>query len=494
VRAAARLAIVLALAGPGAACAARQAAGTVPRQGTLEAVRERRAWIDERLRAMRAAEASGDDTGVRAARGELEAAGVDWRSFLTPVRGSVQGSCCILGEWPKNHTLRQIAQKLNLVRDVRQIFGIPDRANDLARDGTVLDSAFFTNTDVGSLTPEEVLREAGGQAPHGTIYITEQKTEGVSEGFWGRDENGDVFIFVLDPRGFEEMNTAAEVMGSTILRLAGYNVPYPTIVTLDDLAVAPEVFEEQARERAGLAELPEGAAHQAAEEQFEQRIGDDDETLGQDDVDQFRGRRAVATKAITDGFRGPWTYWVFRDRRELRGAQIFAAWINNYDQVDHNTIAHLFDEDAGLVRYYIVDTSSAFGSASNRVKDPPAGYVNNTIDVHRLVTAPLRGLASPFGHSDPWDPNQPVVSPAVGRFDANLEPLLWKPQYPNLAYEDMDEEDAEWAARLIGRFSDELIDAVVSLARYSNPADAAHVASALKARRDTIVGTYLEED
>jgi hypothetical protein len=460
-RAAVRLALLVAVAAPAAACATRQLADTVPRQGTLEGVHARRAWIDERLRAMRAADADGDAAGVRALRGDLEEAGVDWRSFLTPVRGSVRGSCCILGEWPKNHTLRQIAQKLNLVRDVRQILGIPDRANDLARDGTVLDSAFFTNTDVGSLTPEEVLREAGGQAPHGTIYITEQKTEGVSEGFWGRDENGDVFIFVLDPRGFEEMNTAAEVMGSTILRLAGYNVPYPTIVTLDDLAIAPDA---------------------------------DDETLGQDDIDQFRGRRAVATKAITDGFRGPWTYWVFRERRELRGAQVFAAWINNYDQVDHNTIAHLFDEDAGLVRYYIVDTSSAFGSASNRVKDPPAGYVNNTIDVHRLVTGPLRGLASPFGYRDPWDPDQPVVSPAVGRFDGNLEPRLWKPQYPNLAYEDMDEEDAEWAARLIGRFSDELIDAVVSLARYSNPADAAHVASALRTRRDTIVRTYLEED
>jgi hypothetical protein len=162
--------------------------------------------------------------------------------------------------------------------------------------------------------------------------------------------------------------------------------------------------------------------------------------------------------------------------------------------VDHNTIAHLFDADAGLVRYYIVDTSSAFGSASNRVKDPPAGYVNNTIDVQRLVTAPLRGLASPFGYRDPWDPDQPIVSPAVGRFDASLEPRLWKPQYPNLAYEDMDEEDAEWAAGLIGRFSDDLIDAIVSLARYSNPADAAHVAAALKARRDVIVRTYLGDD
>jgi hypothetical protein len=464
----------------------------VPRQRTLEAVRERRAWIDERLRAKRAAEASGDESGVRASRGELEAAGVDWASFLTPIRGSVRGSCCILGEWPKNHTLRQIAQKLNLVRDVRQIFGIPDRANDLARDGTVLDSAFFTNTDVASLTPEDVLREAAGQAPSGTIYVTSVEKEGVSEGFWGRDEQGDVFIFVLDPPGFDEMNTAAEVMGSTILRVAGYYVPYPTIVTLDRLEVAPEVLDEEAADE--------------QEERLEQALGGDqpelpgevdtpdEDRIHPDEIRRFVGRRAVATKAITDGFRGPWTYWVFRDRRELRGAQVFAAWINNYDQVDHNTIAHLYDEDAGLVRYYIVDTSSAFGSASNRVKEPTAGYVNNTIDFHRLVTAPLRGLASPFGYRDPWDPDQPIVSPAVGRFDAELEPRLWKPQYPNLAYEDMDEEDAEWAAGLVGQFSDGLIDAIVSLARFSNAADAAHVASALKARRDTIVRTYLEED
>ncbi|MBA2565334.1 MAG: hypothetical protein H0V09_07910 [Gemmatimonadetes bacterium] len=373
----------------------------------------------------------------------------------------MNGSCCLYGEWPKNHTLRQIAQKLNLVRDVRQIFGLPDRADDLARDGSVLDSAFYTNRDLASITPEEVRREAEAQAPHGTVYMTEQKTEGVSEGFWGKDENGDLFIFILDPAGFDEMNTAAEVMGSTILRLAGYYVTYPAVVTLEHLELDPEAAAE--------------------------------EGLTQKDVDQFKGRRAVGTRALS-GFRGPWTYWVHRDRRELRALQVFGAWINNYDQVDHNTIASLFDKDAGLLRYHVVDTSSAFGSASNRVKEPSAGYVNNTVDVHRLVTTPLRWLATPFGYRDPWDPAQPVVSPAVGRFDANLEPRLWKPQYPNLAYEDMDEEDAEWAARIIGQFSDELIETIVGLAKFSRPEDAAYMAKTLQERRDIIVRTYLEED
>lgn len=446
----------------GAGCASAPRAASVPHQGTLAASHAREEWIASRLREMRAAQKT-DKPRARAIQSELEQAGVDWRSFLTPIRGSVRGSCCLYGEWFKNHVYRQITQKLNLVRDVRQIFGIPDRANDLAQDGSVLDSAFFTNREVGAITPEEMRSDAEGQGPQGTIYITEQKSEGVSEGFWGRDANGDPFIFVLDPKGFEEMNTAAEVLGSTILRLAGYYVTYPSIVTLDSLELDPEAAQDPAKH------------------------------LSQKDVEQFRGRRAVATKAIAKGYRGPWTYSVFRDRRELRGLAVFGAWINNYDQVDHNTIAELFDKDAGLVRYHVVDTSSAFGSASNAVKPPSAGYVNNSIDFGRLFTTPLRWLALPFGYRDPWDPRQPIVGPAVGRFDANLEPRLWKTQYPNLAYEDLDEEDARWAARLIRQFSDEMIEAIVALGEYSRPEDAAYMANTLEARRDIIVKTYLEE-
>ena len=86
------------------------------------------------------------------------------------------------------------------------------------------------------------------------------------------------------------------------------------------------------------------------------------------------------------------------------------------------------------------------------------------------------------------------MSPAVGRFGPDLKPRLWKPQYPNLAYEDMDERDAEWAAAIIGQFSDEMIEAIVGLARFSRPEDAAYIADALETRRDTIVRTYLEED
>ncbi|HEY7461988.1 MAG TPA: hypothetical protein VIC59_08960, partial [Gemmatimonadota bacterium] len=191
-----------------------------PPAPSLEASRERTAWIALRLRELRSAQRSGDGAATRAARDELERAGVDWRSFLTPVRGSTASGGAVNGQALLNHTLRQVAQKLNLVRDVRQIFGIPDRANDLARNGNVLDSAFFTNRDVGALTPAEVLADAAARAPRGRIRVVEAKRGGTSEGFIGVDETGDRFIFVFDPPGFPEMSTAAEVIGSTILRLA----------------------------------------------------------------------------------------------------------------------------------------------------------------------------------------------------------------------------------------------------------------------------------
>ncbi len=445
----------------GALACAHVQVPSVPRSRTLAASRERTEWTTDHLRDLRAAQRSRDRASQRAERDRLERAGVDWRSFLTPARGSTQSGGLVKGQAFYNHTLRQVAQKLNLVRDMRQIFGIPDRADDLAADGGVLDSAFFTNRDPASIAPAELRDEVAGRAPRGRIAITEPKPQGTSEGFDGLDESGDPFIFVFDPPQFPEMSTAAEVIGSTILRLAGYNVPYPTIVTLDDLRLAPEGVEQ------GLTEQV---------------------------VARYRGRRAVATRMIAEGYRGPWTYAVFRDRREVRALRVFAAWLNNPDQVDHNTLIELFDEEAGLLRYYVIDFSGALGASSARVKDAYDGYLNNKFDFDRGVTLPLRLLASPFGYRDPWDPAQPIVNPAVGRFDANLAPRLWKPFYPNLAYEDMDDEDAAWAARIVGAFSDELIDSIVELGRYSDPADAAYVAETLKRRRDIVVETYLGDE
>ena len=48
-------------------------------------------------------------------------------------------------------------------------------------------------------------------------------------------------------------------------------------------------------------------------------------------------------------------------------------------------------------------------------------------------------------------------------------------------------DDAFWAARLVARFSDEAIRAIVAKARYSDPRAADHIAATLIKRRDKVL-------
>ena len=55
---------------------------------------------------------------------------------------------------------------------------------------------------------------------------------------------------------------------------------------------------------------------------------------------------------------------------------------------------------------------------------------------------------------------------SVGRLEAErFDPLKWKPEYPNPAFENMRPDDAFWAARIVSKFTDEAIRAVVEKAR-----------------------------
>ena len=52
---------------------------------------------------------------------------------------------------------------------------------------------------------------------------------------------------------------------------------------------------------------------------------------------------------------------------------------------------------------------------------------------------------------------------SVGRFEADFfDPIAWRPEYPNPAFDNMRPDDAFWAARLVARFCDEAIRAIVA--------------------------------
>jgi len=86
----------------------------------------------------------------------------------------------------------------------------------------------------------------------------------------------------------------------------------------------------------------------------------------------------------------------------------------------------------------------------------------------------------------------PEVPPSIGRFEADaFDPAAWKPEYPNTAFDNMRPDDAFWAARIVARFSDEAIRAIVEKARYSDPRATGYMTRTLITRRDKVLRTWL---
>ena len=95
----------------------------------------------------------------------------------------------------------------------------------------------------------------------------------------------------------------------------------------------------------------------------------------------------------------------------------------------------------------------------------------------------------------PWMTiDYPDVPRSVGRLEAErFDPLTWKPEYPNPAFDNMRPDDAFWAARIVSKFSDEAIRAVVEKAAYSDPAATDFMTKTIIARRDKVVAAWINQ-
>jgi hypothetical protein len=79
----------------------------------------------------------------------------------------------------------------------------------------------------------------------------------------------------------------------------------------------------------------------------------------------------------------------------------------------------------------------------------------------------------------------------VGGIEADrFDPELWRPEFPNAAFQHMLPEDAFWAARIVSRFSDEAIRAIVKEGDLRAPEAEAHLADVIIRRRDKVLSRY----
>jgi hypothetical protein len=134
------------------------------------------------------------------------------------------------------------------------------------------------------------------------------------------------------------------------------------------------------------------------------------------------------------------------------------------------------------------DFGSTMGSGSTVAQVPRAGNEYILEWAPALKTLATLGLyVRPWITVDYWD-----EAKSVGRFEGEFfDPVAWRPEYPNPAFDNMRADDGFWAARLVARFNDEAIAAIVAKGRYSEPGAADHIAGTLRLRRDKVLRTWL---
>ena len=358
---------------------------------------------------------------------------------------------------------------LHAARPFRRMMGVPIRAYNL-RDGKVSNSAFFTDRDPAQLAPEEVSR--GPTRPEDLsrppFVVTKLKSEGKTPGFFVTDAKGKRYLFKLDPIKAPELLSGAEAVTSKLLYALGYHVPSDEVVLVEptSLQIGPNVTRQEI----------DGQVHPFGEAELQAllsgRIRD--------------GRlRVVASKILDGDILGPASFKRFRDCADVRALKVAYAWVNNIDAKDHNSL--LVWNGAETVGY-LIDFGTSLGADAGLAgpKSPCAGWMN----IVDLKEASLRLLTLGL-HHPPCDVPQPPVGPSVGFFSAHVDPDAWKPYAPNLAFQEMDHDDARWMAHRLARLTHAQIEAAVAAGRYSNPADAAYLVDMLERRRNAIVQRYL---
>jgi hypothetical protein len=180
------------------------------------------------------------------------------------------------------------------------------------------------------------------------------------------------------------------------------------------------------------------------------------------------------------------------DRRELRGARLIAAWLNHFDSREQNTLDVFVPADShhkdgpGHVVHYIIDIGDSFGSVWSD------DAISRQLGHAYLFDVPY--IAEDFvtlGTVErPWERARRDGG-IFNYFSArDFDPELWRGEYPNPAFSRMTEADGAWAARIIARFTDELVAAAVSVGKFDD-ASSAYLTRTLLLRRDAILRRYL---
>jgi hypothetical protein len=348
--------------------------------------------------------------------------------------------------------------------------------------GEVPDSSWFANRmSQRVMSIEELVRgpdQLDGPDQSEPWVIIDLKTEGITPGFTMRDGRDEVYFVKFDPPKYPQLATSTEVIATKFFYAFGYHVAenYLSFIRRQDLRISPDarLEDEEGKERP-VRELD-------IDNIFRWAYQESDGTTP-----------VIASRRLPGGPVGHFKYYGTRsddpndifphqNRRELRGLRVFSAWLNHDD-------SRSMDPGEGFVQHYLLDFGSTLGSGSVKPQTRRAG------NEYIIERAPIAKAGLTLGIWDrPWRHVKYPDYPAIGRFEADFfQPQLWKPEYPNPAFERMQLEDAFWATRIVLRFTDEMIRAIVDTGQISDPEANDYLVETLIKRRDKIIRYYLPQ-
>jgi hypothetical protein len=355
----------------------------------------------------------------------------------------------------------------------------------------VPDSSWFANRlGVRTMTTAEIVR---GPDRDASLVVTGWvvsggKGAGIQPGFRMSDPAGQIYQIEVDPPSNPELASGAEMIGTAFYHAIGYNVVDVYLAEIDRAAL---VIADTATIRDPLNGRRRSMKKYDLDAVFDRA------------AKLPNGRYRVLVSRFASGKPlGNFRYYGTRPddpndviphehRRELRAARVFAAWLNHDDSRGINSLDML--ESAGgrsWVKHYMFDFGSILGSGTVFAQRHRSG--NEYIFEQKPGWLSL----ATFGlYIRPWmTVDYPRVPRSIGRIEADrFDPLNWKPEYPNSAFDNMRPDDAFWAARIVSKFSDESIRAVVEKAKYSDPAATEFLTRTLITRRDKVVAAWINQ-
>jgi len=402
-----------------------------------------------------------------------------------------------------NIVFRPLSEGLGVVTsgesvDVNSLDEVPDSAWFVNRIGAR--SMSIAELRQGACTSEQILDPDG--AADGSWIIDKGKTEGSSPGFRVVVPGKGKFLFKLDtPTDNQaERTAAASTISAAIFHAVGYFISCERIVY-----VRPSVFKL----------LPGLVTKEnfQPDKPFDQRAFDAEIAS----ATKRNGLVRINASAWLPGHPiGPARYHGVRDddpndviphedRRELRGMRVLAAWLARYDSREANGFDtwiadHGSDSSPGHVVHYQLDVSETFGSlAFAQGTNAANGLSWDPVDrrLNRSYFVDWGDLARDFATLGlavrPWE--HAYVAPGhemFGYYNADhFDAEKWKPMYPNPAFSRMTERDGAWMARILARFTPEMVRVLALMGDFTAPATTDYFQSVVEKRLERVLERYL---